>query len=70
MKRLVAIVLVALFAGGGLAACGKKARLRTPTDERARQAKEDRAEQIEEFSDERYEERAREDEEPNEDGGP
>ncbi|MEO1015104.1 MAG: hypothetical protein AAFX08_07945 [Pseudomonadota bacterium] len=64
MKRFIAIALIALIAGGSLAACGKKARLRTPSNERARQERESGAEKIETFSDERFEENAARDDSP------
>ena len=63
MKRLLAFCCVLLIAAG-LAGCGKRARLRTPTDERARQERESAEERLEDFSDERYEERSEGDPEP------
>ncbi|MBI1391666.1 MAG: hypothetical protein GC152_02885 [Alphaproteobacteria bacterium] len=55
MKKVLVLIAAALIASASLSSCGKKARLRSPTDDRARAERESAQEKAEDFSDERYE---------------
>ena len=56
-RRLFITTSIATLFALGVTGCGKKARLRTPTDERIRQERANREEQAKDYSDKRYEDR-------------